>query len=140
MSKGKTMIQPTALVDQLAQSFNTRNALAFANLFAEDAEFVNIFGQRMRQRSGIASGHQMVFETLLAGTHLAVNQVDVMPLGEDVVLMHATWTRERLPEARATALPPGSGIFTLVARRASDGWELVGVTNVQDALPPGPLR
>jgi hypothetical protein len=39
---------------------------------------------------------------------LSVAGIDVMPLGDDVVMMHATWTRE----------------------------PLVGATNVQDATSP----
>ncbi len=130
-------MEPTELVDRIVESFNTRNAPAFANLFADDAEFVTIFGNRMRGREAISAGHQMVFETLLAGTHIKATGVDVMPLGDDVAMMHATWTRERLPDATPKTLPPGSGIFTFVARKTANDWKLVGATNVQDALPPG---
>jgi uncharacterized protein (TIGR02246 family) len=131
-------VQPTDLVDRLAATFNTKDADAFAALFTEDAEFVNILGQRMRRRGGIAAGHEIVFAKLLAGSRLNVTEIDVMPLGDDVAMMHATWTRDRLADATPATLPPGTGIFTLVARRTDDDWLLVGATNVQDATPPAP--
>jgi uncharacterized protein (TIGR02246 family) len=127
-----------ALADRLAAAFNDKDAGAFAALFAEDAEFVNIFGQRMRGRAGIEAGHRVVFEKLLHGSRLTMREVDVMALGDDHALVHATWTRERLADAPPATLPPGTGIFTLVARRAPDGWVLVGATNTQDVPPPGP--
>ena len=130
-------MEPTELIDRIVESFNTRNAPAFASLFADDAEFVTIFGNRMRGRDAISAGHKMVFDTLLAGTLMTATGVDVMPLDDEVVMMHATWTRERLPEATPTTLPPGSGIFTFVARKTANDWKLVGATNVQNARPPG---
>jgi uncharacterized protein (TIGR02246 family) len=128
---------PTVLPARLAAAFNDKDADAFAQLFSDDAEFVNIFGQRMRGRAGIEAGHQVVFEKLLHGSRLTIDDVDVKELGDDHALMHATWTRERLADASPATLPPGTGIFTMVARRTADGWELVGTTNVQDATPPG---
>jgi uncharacterized protein (TIGR02246 family) len=130
-------MSPTVLLDRLAAAFNDKDAGAFAELFSEDAEFVNIFGQRMRRRAGIEAGHRVVFEKLLHGSRMTIGEVDVMPLGDDHALMHATWTRERLADASPATLPPGTGIFTMVARRTAGGWELVGTTNVQNATPPG---
>jgi hypothetical protein len=67
-----------------------------------------------------------------------VSAIDVMHLGDDVAMMHASWNRERLSDATPATLPPGSGILTFVARRTDpDSWQLVGATNVQDAVPPG---
>ncbi len=103
-------------------AFNTKDAEAFAALFTDDAEYVNIFGQRMRRRDGIAAGHQAVFASLLAGARFTVTGTDVVPLGQDVALMHATWRRVRLPGATPATLPAGTGIFTFVARRAGDDW------------------
>jgi uncharacterized protein (TIGR02246 family) len=128
-------VEPVQLVDRLTAAFNTKDAEAFAALFAEDAEFVNILGRRMRRRDGIAAGHEIVFARLLAGSRLSVTRIDILPLGDDMAMMHATWTRERLPDATPTTLPPGTGIFTFVACRTDD-WLLVGATNVQDASPP----
>lgn len=131
-------MEPAHLIDRLAEAFNTKDADAFAALFADDAEYVNIFGQRMRRRDGIAAGHQAVFASLLAGSRFTVTGTDVMPLGQDVALMHATWRRDRLPGATPATLPAGTGIFTFVARRAGDDWLLAGATNVQDATAPAP--
>ncbi|MDQ1718164.1 MAG: hypothetical protein QOE89_2117 [Pseudonocardiales bacterium] len=131
-------MEPTDLVERLTDAFNTKNPTAFAELFTEDAEFVNSFGPRMRRRDGIARGHQIGFDKLLAGSRMTVSAVDVMHLGDDVAMMHASWNRERLSDATPATLPPGSGILTFVARRTDpDSWQLVGATNVQDAVPPG---
>lgn len=132
--------EATALVERLSEAFNTKDANAFAALFAPEAEFVSILGQRMRGREGIAAGHKVVFEKLLTGTRMTVTRIDVMPLSDQIVMMHAEWNRERLPEATATTLPPGSGVLTFIARRTAQDWELMAATNVQESTPPGAPR
>ena len=69
-------MEPTELVDRIVESFNTRNAPIFTNLFVDDAEFVTILGNRMQGKEAISAGHQMVFETLLAGTHIKATGSD----------------------------------------------------------------
>jgi uncharacterized protein (TIGR02246 family) len=127
------------LAQRLVDAFNDKDADAFAALFTEDAEFVNIFGGRMRGREGIAAGHRHVFATALTGSVLTMDALDVLPVGDDVAVCHLGWTRGRTPEATEATLPPGAGIFTLVGRRDGDEWRLAAATNVAAAAPPGAL-
>lgn len=130
---------PQDLAHRLAEAFNDKDAEAFAALFTDDAEFVNIFGGRMRGRTGIAEGHRQVFATALTGSVLALEEIDIMPLGADVAVCHARWRRGRTAEATPATLPPGEGIFTLVGRRDGEQWLLAAATNVAVAAPPGAL-
>ena len=127
------------LVQQLVEAFNAKDAEAFGALFADDAEFVNIFGARMRGRNGIIDGHRQVFGTALKGTTLTLEGLDTITLGPDAAVSHATWRRDRDADAPATALPPGRGVFTLVGRQTGDGWKLAAATNVAMVTPPGAL-
>ncbi|MCW2678070.1 MAG: hypothetical protein JWR70_3110 [Modestobacter sp.] len=127
------------LAQQLVEAFNAKDAEAFGALFVDDAEFVNIFGARMRGRDGITDGHRQVFGTALNGTTLTLEGLDTMALGPDAAVGHATWRRDRDADAPASALPPGRGVFTLVGRQTGDGWKLVAATNVAVAIPPGAL-
>jgi uncharacterized protein (TIGR02246 family) len=131
---------PQDLVHRLADAFNDKDADAFAALFTEDAEFVNVFGARMRGRAGIAEGDRRVFATTLVGSTLALEELDVLPLGDDVAVCHARWRRGRTADATPATLPPGEGIFTLVGRRDGDGWLLAAATNVAITAPPGSLH
>jgi uncharacterized protein (TIGR02246 family) len=100
---------PQDLAHRLADAFNDKDADAFAALFTEDAEFVNVFGARMRGRAGIAEGHRRVFATTLVGSTLALEELDVLPLGDDVAVCHARWRRGRTADATPATLPPGKG-------------------------------
>ena len=125
------------LVDHLVAAFNAYDVDAFANLFVDDAEFVNIFGMRMRGRAGIKAGHAHAFAVVLKGTTLHSVNVDHRAVGDDAALMHLEWQRDRNADATASSLPPGAGIMTLIAHRTSGGWKLVGGTNVAITAQPG---
>jgi uncharacterized protein (TIGR02246 family) len=125
-----------SVVDALCDAFNTKDHQAFSALFTEDAEFVNIFGVRMRRRDGISAGHAHAFSKLLVGSQLSWTNVDTMFIDEDVAVCHAQWSRVRLADSTPETLPPGTGIFTLVLHRVGGGWKIVAATNVQDTTPP----
>lgn len=120
----------------LADAFNDADAAALAALFADDGEYVTMFGDRMRGRRGIERGHAVVFQRLLAGNRLVVSGADVRRLADDVLLAHVPWRRERRDEDGSPGLPPGTGIYTLVVRLVKDRWVLASATSVQHASPP----
>jgi hypothetical protein len=55
------------IVDAFETALNAKDAEALGELFAEDAEFVNIVGMRMRRREGIVAGHAWAFGGPLGG-------------------------------------------------------------------------
>ena len=130
---------PLEAVNAFRDAFNTRDAHGLGAVFTQNAEFVNIFGQRMRGRDGVESGHAHVFASALVGTALAWTNLDTMRLGDDVAVIHAQWSRTRLSDASAASLPPGTGILTFVLERSTEGWRIAAATNVQDGKPPVPV-
>jgi len=130
---------PLTVVNGFRDAFNIRDVHGLGAIFTQNAEFVNIFGQRMRGRDGIESGHAHVFASALVATALAWTNLDTMRLGDDVAVIHAQWSRTRLSHATAASLPPGTGILTFVVEKTTEGWRIAAATNVQDAKPPVPV-
>ena len=139
VSGGATQAEQRAVEDLMkgfSDAFNAKDATALAALFSEDAEFVNIFGGRMRGRNEIQAGHAGFFAHALDANHLVMDpDPDVKLLTPDLLLAHAHWTRERLPDAPEGTLPPSTGVLTLVVRQNAGHWELVAATNVQAVAP-----
>ncbi|HEV7872050.1 MAG TPA: SgcJ/EcaC family oxidoreductase [Modestobacter sp.] len=127
------------LAQELVGAFNAKDPDAFAALFSPDAEFVNVFGARMRGRAGIDAGHRQMFATALRGSTLTAESLETMQLGPDAAVCHLTWARGRDVDATPATLPPGRGVFTLVGQRTADGWQLAAATNVAITVPGGAL-
>jgi uncharacterized protein (TIGR02246 family) len=103
-------VQPRQLVDAFASALNAKNADELGRLFAEDAEFVNILGMRMRGRTGIVDGHAWAFAGPLRGRQIRFDQVDELPITDDVVVLHGHNIRERQPDGPVEGLPRTAGL------------------------------
>jgi uncharacterized protein (TIGR02246 family) len=128
---------PREIVDAFEAALNAKDAAAIGRIFAPDAEFVNIMGMRMSGRERIVSGHDRAFSGPLRGSTVTFDQVDELPVTEDVTVLHGHCVRERQGDAPAQTLPPGTTVLVFVARRGPDGWQAVAATNVTEAPPPG---
>lgn len=125
------------LAHGLVEAYNGKDAEAFGALFTDDAQFVNVLGDRRRGRDEIAESHRQAFTTVLAGTSLCREGLDVAALGSDLEVGVLEWRRERAADAPPAGAPAGTGVMTLVARRDSDGWRLAAASNVPVTEPPG---
>jgi uncharacterized protein (TIGR02246 family) len=128
---------PRDLADAFAAALNAKDADALGALFAEDAEFVNILGMRMRLREGIVAGHAWAFDGPLRGRRIRFDSVDELDVTDDVVVLHGHCLRELEDGAPAQGLPPGASVLVFVTRRGPEGWQLVAATNVTESAPPG---
>ena len=77
-----------ALVAQLAQGWNTKNAARFAQPFTDDADFVPINGMHIQGRPNIESGHQHLFATTYQHSTIDLAVTHVRLLRPDVALVH----------------------------------------------------
>jgi uncharacterized protein (TIGR02246 family) len=128
--------EPRAIADAFAAALNAKDADAVGEVFTADAEFVNIAGMRMRGRDAIVAGHAWAVSGPLRGSSVSFDQVDELPVTEDVAIVHAHCLRERLADAPEGTLPPGASVLVFVARRDGDGWQAVAATNVTEASLP----
>ena len=106
---------------------------AFAAPFAADADFVNIRGEHVRGRQGIAAGHTGIFKSIYAGSTNQYIVEDVRPLRADVALVrvHATLDVPQGPlKGRQTAR------FTLVATLENGRWAIASFHNTLEAVQP----
>lgn len=128
--------RPREIVSAFEAALNAKDSDAIGEIFTEDAEFVNIMGMRMRGREGIMAGHAWAFAGPLRGSRIAFDQVDELPVTDDVAVLHGHCLRERLPDAPPQTLPAGRSVLVFVTRRDSVGWQAVAATNVTEAPPP----
>lgn len=127
---------PRDIVTEFAAALNAKDAERLGNLFSADAEFVNIMGMRMRERSGIVAGHAWAFSGPLLGSRVEFDAVEELVVTEDVTVLHAHCVRQRLPDASDSTLPAGTSMLVFVTRRGPEGWQAVAATNVTESKPP----
>lgn len=113
-----------AAVAGFERAWNQHDMEAFAGLFTEDADFVNIEGTRWRGRTAIKEAHAFVHASIFKQSHLDIVDVTIRQLGPDVIVARATWHLEGQTTMKGAAVPARSGILTTVLTRSGSGWKI----------------
>jgi uncharacterized protein (TIGR02246 family) len=124
-----------ALLRRLSDAWARGDGKAYADLFCEDAQYVEAPGRRVHGRAAIAQSHQQIFDSFLKNTRVAGPAPPVIrQLAADVVLVESRGTVLFAGEDEARV--PPNGLITMVIKRGAEGWCVVSFQNT----PTGRLR
>lgn len=132
---------PKSIITGFQQAWNAHDAHALAELFVEDAHFVNVTGLWWTNRAQIRQAHQFGFDHIFGQSHMSVGRTEILMLGEDHAVVHArvTVTGQNTPDGQTAG--DRRTIFTFVVTRLTDAhgayWRAVSAQNT-DVVPGGP--
>ncbi len=121
--------------------WNRRDARAYAALFTEDCDVINVVGWWWKGRDEVERKLTEAFRFVFRDSRLTITEVETRFLRSDVAVAHARWT---MTGART---PPGipeprEGIQTLVFTRQSGRWLMAAFQNTNSVperpFPAGP--
>src|SRR5438067_11351724 len=89
MAAAEQVIQ--GILQQIETAWNRYDSVSLAAAFAEDANFIQIFGGQLDGRAAIEAAHRHIFETIYRGSHASSALRSIRFLRPDVavVLAHA---------------------------------------------------
>ena len=114
-------IEVRALYQQLLDSWNRRNADAFAALFADDGHVIGFDGGQMAGQAEIASTLQQIFADHPTAPYVSKIR-DVRLLSPDVALLRAVVGM--VPQGQSDIEPALNALQTLVATKQDDRWRI----------------
>jgi uncharacterized protein (TIGR02246 family) len=105
-----------------------RDAKAYAALYTEDCDVVNIVGWHWKGRAEVERKLTGAFQAMFRNSKLTISEVDTRFLRPDVAVTHARWTMV------GAKTPPGmpeprQGIQTLVLTKQSGHWLIAAFQN-----------
>jgi uncharacterized protein (TIGR02246 family) len=127
-----------ALQEQQAAAWNRHDAAAYADLFTEDADLVNVLGWWWKGRVEIERKLSDAFAYVFSESELSITEVDVRFLGPDHAITHVRWTMAGAKAPPGAPAPPREGIQIQVLRKAPDGWRIVSFQNT-NSVPETPF-
>jgi uncharacterized protein (TIGR02246 family) len=116
-----------AILQRMADAWNTGDGVAFAAPFAEDADFIAFEGTHLKGRREIASFHVQVFDTVVKGSHLKGEVKFVRFLNPELALMHSN-VDITLP-GQTKASPSRDSMELFVVSKRNGSWQAVGMMN-----------
>lgn len=81
----------TRIAEQFVAIWNEHDMARLADIYADDADFVNVIGMRWKGASQIARMHVLLHETRMRQTTLASEDLEVRVLAPSVAVVHDTW-------------------------------------------------
>ncbi|MEZ5831724.1 MAG: SgcJ/EcaC family oxidoreductase [Dongiaceae bacterium] len=124
-----------AIVRALVEAWNRHDAHAFAALFAEDAEFTNVFGMVQKGRAGIETAHVPIFKTMFKDSQLSVVETRLRLIRPDVASVDIKWTMTGARDPHGNPWPQREGLMNWIASRHGSDW-LVDVSHNMDLPSP----
>jgi uncharacterized protein (TIGR02246 family) len=117
------------------QAWNQHNAHAYAALFAEDGDVVNVVAWWWKGRAEIESNLTRMFANIFRESTLTFRQVDVRFLTPEIAVAHARWTMT------GAHMPPGlpeprEGLQTLTVQKRNGKWLIAAFHNTNYVPPP----
>jgi uncharacterized protein (TIGR02246 family) len=126
-----------ALEARQPEAWNKHDGKAYANLFTENGDCVNIVGWWWKGRAEIEKKLTDAFVYVFKESTLTITNVDVRFLTPDVAVVHVQWT---MTGARTPAgIPvPQQGLQTHVLQKQNGQWLIAAFQNTL-ALPEMPF-
>jgi uncharacterized protein (TIGR02246 family) len=121
-----------------AQAWNQHDAKAYAALFTEDGDVVNVLGWRWRGRAEIERKLTDAFAWVFRDSTLTFTDVDVRMLDAGTAIAHARWTLDGAKVPPGAPAPPRQGIQLQVLRKEAGAWRIVSFQNT-NSIPETPF-
>lgn len=122
----------TSVASELEASWNRADAAAFAALFANDADFVNVRGEYGSGRDAIAAAHAHIWATIYAGSTIRYSVSRCREVAPGVLLAHLD---ARLHVPAGPLAGDIEAIPSLVLVSSADRWLIAAFHNTQIPQP-----
>lgn len=127
---------PESVARRFVEAWNRADADALAEVFSEDADFVNVVGFWWHGRRQIRHNHAIGFRDMFGDSTMSLERVRTRPLDGTHSVVQARWNMQgqRSPDG---IIDPGPrrGVFTFVCLRRPDGTWLAVTGHNTDIVP-----
>jgi len=126
------------VVRGLEQAWNHHDMKAWANLFTEDADFVNVAGWWWKGRTEIEQKHAGAHEFIFRDSTLTIHEVHTRFLAPEIAVVHVLWSLAGHKNPDGTPGQPRKGILTQVLQKQNGKWLIAAAQNT-DSRPEVPM-
>lgn len=118
------------MIEHFTNAWNYHEGHGSADYYAEDADFVNIFGMAFSGKQEIEIRHIKIHETFLKGSTFEVIDLKLREAMPDVVIAHVHWKVSHIQKPGKDPLKETMyGIFTHVLLKNHEKWEITATQN-----------
>ena len=125
-----------SVIGRVVDLWNRHDMHAFAALFAQDADFVDVFGKWFRSRAAIEKVLSERHATVFKHSRFTSKEIVIRIPRPELAVVHAVLELSGAFSPQGQPLPPGQGVITCVLDKAASGWRILALQNTAVAPPP----
>ena len=126
-----------AVQERQAEAWNSHDAAAYARLFSEDGDVVNVLGWWWRGRAQIESKLTSAFAFVFHDSRLTITETSVRFLNPTLAIAHVRWTMTGA-KTPPNMPPPNEGIQMQILQKSAGHWLIQSFQNT-NAIPERPF-
>lgn len=133
---GDTVLdRPESIATAFVDAWRRRDPDAIADLFDEDAEFVNVTGLWWHDRESIRRAHAYGLSVIFKDSTLRLRDTHVKQLTDHIAVVHARLVLTGQTSVAGVDAPkPRQTLMSFVVHRGPDGWRCASAQNT-DIIP-----
>lgn len=121
---------PLEVVDRFFGAFEAHDHKAIGELFAEDADYINVVGLWWTSRRSIERVFKRQFKREYAAATIAPAKLSFRQVGSDAAVLHVRWTLTGQVDPEGESADERQGILSITMERAADStWLIVSMQN-----------
>lgn len=113
------------VVAAFAEAWNLHDMVAFSELFAVDAEFVNVVGMWWEGKADIKAAHEHTHSTIFKNSRLTIEKVTVRFPVPQIAIARWQWLLENHVSPDDRPLPPRHGVMVNVLAFQDGQWLII---------------
>jgi uncharacterized protein (TIGR02246 family) len=114
---------------EFIDSWNQHDMRRLAALFAEDADFVDVFGNWFKDRLAIEQALSQRHATVFKDSLFTQRDFAVRFVKPDLAIVHLVIELRGAIDRQGQRLPPGLGVITSVILSAAGRWQIIALQN-----------
>ena len=114
----------TTIVTAVPEALNHKDMKMYADLFADDADWINVVGMHWRGKAAVVKAHEIYLKTVFRDGGMSTGDIEIRAVTPDVAIAVVTEldTAGILPNGAKA--PPGSGRLTYVLVKRGGKWKI----------------
>ena len=123
---------------QQADAWNRHDAAAYARLFTDDGDVVNVLGWWWKSPTEIRSKLEDAFAFVFRDSTLTITDVQIRFLQPTIAVAHVFWTLDGAKAPPGAPAPPRHGVQLQVLSKQSGRWLIASFQNT-NSIPEVPF-
>jgi uncharacterized protein (TIGR02246 family) len=124
------------VLTQLEAAWNASDSETYAALFAEDANFIQIYGGQLDGRRAIEASHRVIFDTIYKGSQARFTLQSIRAVGPGIAVV---FSRAHLKFYQGDETREMDTRPTFIMSKGPAGWQIVAFQNTRvSEMPAAP--